>query len=343
MRLLIILLTLIHIAYTQQNIDLNTIMPVDSNVITGKLQNGLEYFIRHNSEPQKRAELRLVVKAGSILEDENQLGLAHFVEHMAFNGTKNFQKHELIDFLERSGMRFGADINAYTSFDETVYMLELPTDSMDVFSKGFQVLEDWAHNLSFDSLEIEKERGVVIEEWRTRRGAAARIRDKQLPVILHDSRYAERLPIGKKELLESFDHKSLTRFYKDWYRPDLMAVIAVGDFDVTQVKNFILEHFNNLKNPDNERLRKYYSIPDHDQTLFSIVTDPEERYSRIALYNKIDFSEDTTVAQYRESLVKNLYSSIFNQRLSELTQKKIRPFSMPWQVKTAFRRQKVFM
>lgn len=326
MRSLISILILMSGLYAQETINLNAAMPVDSNVVTGTLGNGFKYYIRYNNEPQNRADLRLVVKAGSILEDENQLGLAHFNEHMAFNGTENFKKHELIDFLEKSGMRFGADVNAYTSFDETVYILQLPTDSMDVFLKGFQVLEDWAHNLSFDSLEIEKERGVVIEEWRTRRGVAARIRDKQFPVLFHNSRYAERLPIGKKELLENFDPNDLIRFYRDWYRPDLMAVIAVGDFDVNKVRELITEHFSSLKNPKNEEERKYYKIPDHKKTLFSIVTDPEERYSRISLYTKIDTKEDSTIKEYRTSIIKNLYTSMLNQRLAELSQSKNPPF-----------------
>lgn len=326
MRFSIVLFVLTTCLYAQNTIDLNTKMPVDSNVITGRFDNGFQYYIRKNTEPHKRAQLRLVVKAGSVLEDKDQLGLAHFVEHMAFNGTKHFKKHELINFLERAGMRFGADLNAYTSFDETVYMLEVPTDTMEVFTKGFQILEDWAHNVTFDSLEIEKERGVVIEEWRTRRGAAARIRDKQLPVLLYKSRYADRLPIGKKELLETFDHKSLTRFYREWYRPDLMSVIAVGDFDVNQVKQLIIDHFAKLKNPVNQRERIYYEIPDHKKTLFSIVADPEERYSRVALYTLIDQPEDTTVREYRKTLIKNLYTSMLNERLSELTQKENPPF-----------------
>src|SRR4051794_15693490 len=171
----------------------------------GKLSNGLTYYIRKNQEPRNRAELRLVVKAGSILEDEQQRGLAHFTEHMAFNGTKNFKKQELINFLEKSGVNFGADINASTSFDETVYQLQLPTDSQNVFKTGFQILEDWAHNVSFEDEEIDKERGVVIEEWRLGQGAEERLRSKYFPVLLKGSRYADRLPIGTRQNLESFN------------------------------------------------------------------------------------------------------------------------------------------
>src|SRR5262245_35133435 len=205
-------------------------IPVDPLITTGKLDNGLRYYVRANARPEKRAELRLVVNAGSILEDDDQQGLAHFVEHMAFNGTKNVPKQDVVNFMQSIGMRFGAHVNAYTSFDETVYMLQVPTDRPDAVAKAFQILEDWAHNVTFDPAEIDKERGVVIEEWRLGRGADARLRDAELPILLKGSRYAERLPIGKKEILEGFKPDRLTKFYKDWYRPDLMAVIAIGDF-----------------------------------------------------------------------------------------------------------------
>lgn len=206
-------------------------IPVDPAVTIGRLDNGLTYYIRENRRPENRAELRLVVIAGSILEDADQLGLAHFVEHMAFNGTTHFEKQELVDFIERIGMRFGAHLNAYTSFDETVYMLRVPTDSAELFTTGFQILEDWAHGITFDAAEIEKERGVVIEEWRGRLGAQTRFGQQHYPVLFRGSRYAERLPIGTWESLEEASHEALRRFYDDWYRPDLMAVVAVGDFD----------------------------------------------------------------------------------------------------------------
>ena len=167
------------------------------------LPNGLRYYIRTNKQPKDRAELRLVVNAGSILEDEDQQGLAHFVEHMAFNGTKNFPGDGVVKFLQSLGMRFGADLNASTSFDETIYMLTAPTDKPDVLDKAFLILEDWAHNVSFNTAEVDKERGVIMEEWRLRRGAGARIQDKELPIILKGSRYADRIPIGKTEILQN--------------------------------------------------------------------------------------------------------------------------------------------
>jgi zinc protease len=163
----------------------------------GKLDNGLVYYIRKNAKPEKRVELRLAVNAGSILETDDQQGLAHFCEHMCFNGTKNFPHAELVNTIERMGIKFGADLNAYTSFDETVYMLKVPTDQTDLIDKGFQILEDWAHQVTLDGKEIDKERGVILEEWRLGLGADDRMRKKSFPVIFKDSKYAERIPIGK--------------------------------------------------------------------------------------------------------------------------------------------------
>src|SRR5215831_7268000 len=230
-------------AQAQATSSLSDSIPVDRAITIGQLPNGLRYYVRANKKPEKRAELRLVVKAGSVLEDDNQQGLAHFVEHMAFNGTSHFPKSDdIIQFIESLGMRFGADLNAYTSFDETVYMLQVPTDKPEVLDKALLILEDWAHNVSFQDKEIDKERGVVMEEWRLRRGAGARTTDKLFPIVLKGSRYADRIPIGKTEILQNFKPETLKKFYKDWYRPDLMAVVAVGDFDKAAVENLIKAH-----------------------------------------------------------------------------------------------------
>jgi zinc protease len=307
-------------------VDLAQTLPVDPAVTVGQLPSGVRYYIRANPEPRDRAELRLVVRAGSVLEDDDQLGLAHFVEHMAFNGTKNFAKQELVDYLEGIGMRFGPDLNAFTSFDETVYILKVPTDSAELVTTAFQILEDWAHNLTFDHEEIDKERGVVIEEWRLGRGAAARIFDKQFPVLFKDSRYAERLVIGDREILETFDHETLKRFYRDWYRPDLMAVIAVGDFEVETIEDLIRQHFADLPMPDDPRERPSFPVPDHDETLFAIATDPEATFSSISVYWKQSLRDESTVGAYRQSIVESLFNRMLNQRLYELTQQADPPY-----------------
>ncbi len=323
-----------------QQVDLSAPIPVDKNVKVGKLKNGLTYYIRENKKPEKRASLRLVVNAGSILEDQDQQGLAHFVEHMGFNGTKNFKKHELIDYLESIGMKFGPEVNAYTGFDQTVYMIEVPTDSAEVVEKGVQILEEWAHNVSFEDDEIDKERGVIVEEWRLGRGASARIRDKQFPVLFKNSQYAERLPIGKKDIIENFKHKILRKFYHDWYRPDLMAVVAVGDFDSKWMENIIKKHFSKIPSPKNERERKIFPVPDNNKTLYAIATDPEMPYTTIGIYYKLPVEEEKTLKDYRNYLIENLYNSMLNERLNEIAQKPDPPFLMAVSAKGRFVRSK---
>lgn len=306
--------------------DLSRILPLDTAITFGRLPNGLTYCIRTNRKPEKRAELRLVVNAGSILEDDDQRGLAHFVEHMAFNGTLHFRKQELVDYLESAGMRFGPDLNAYTSFDETVFMLQIPTDSVPVVEKSFVILEDWAHGLSFDDEEIEKERGVVVEEWRLGRGAGARMRDKHFPVLFKDSRYAERLPIGEKSIIEKCRHETLRRFYRTWYRPDLMSVIAVGDFDPSRIEQLIREHFSGVASSQRPQARQFYPVPDHDQTLYAVATDSEATLSSVTIDYLHDVESDSTEADYRKSIIEGLYNSMLNQRFSELTKKPDPPF-----------------
>jgi zinc protease len=301
-------------------------LPSDPAVATGTLPNGLRYYVRVNKQPANRAELRLAVNAGSILEDDDQQGLAHFVEHMAFNGTRHFAKQEIVQFMESIGMRFGPSLNAGTSFDETIYMLQIPTDKAEVIDRSFLVLEDWAHNLTFDPAEIDKERGVIVEEWRLGRGASARMRDQWLPVLLKGSRYAERLPIGKKEIIETFKHDRLKKFYADWYRPDLMAVVAVGDFDKAAVEALIKQHFGSLPRPAAPRLRPSYKVPAQPDTQFAVASDPEATTTSLTVYNKLGDRDPRTVASFRASLVERLYTGMFNRRMSELTQKPDPPF-----------------
>lgn len=302
-------------------------LTVSPQVKVGRLPNGLTYYIRKNQEPKDRAELRLVVKAGSILENEEQRGLAHFTEHMAFNGTKNFEKQELVNFLEKSGVNFGADLNASTSFDETIYMLQLPTDSQSVFKKGFQILEDWAHQVSFENSEIDKERGVVIEEWRLGQGAEERLRAKFFPVLLKGSRYAERIPIGTKQNLQTFKYETVKQFYKDWYRPDLQAVIVVGDVDVNQVEQLIKQHFAGIKGPVNPKPRIKYGVPSQNGTQTAILTDPEQPYNQVMMfYKQPSIREAQTAIEYRASIVRGLFNSMMSSRLQELAQKPDAPF-----------------
>jgi zinc protease len=302
------------------------LLPRDPHVIVGTLPNGLRYYIRKNAKPEKRAELRLVVNAGSILEDDDQRGLAHFLEHMAFNGTARFPKNQLVSYLESVGMRFGPDINASTSFDETIYELQIPTDSTSIEGKAFDILEDWARSMTLDTAEITKERGVVIEEWRLGRGADARMADKQFPVLLQGSRYADRLPIGDKKTLETFNPAALSRFYADWYRPDLMAIVAVGDFDPAAIERLVKSHLSDVPARPNERPRAKYGVPDQDSTLVTIATDKEAEYTTTSVYFKMPHRNSTTVGGYRQDLTEALFSQMLNDRLDEIRQKPDAPF-----------------
>ena len=329
---LIVALTFIYLGFLlpllsySQTGDTDSKLPFDEKIRIGKLDNGLTYYIRHNKKPEKRAEMRLVVDAGSILEDDDQQGLAHFVEHMCFNGTEHFEKNELVSYLESVGIQFGPEINAFTSFDETVYMLTVPTDSAEILDKAYLVMEDWAHNVTFDSSEIDKERGVIIEEWRIGRGPWQRMLDKYLPVLFQNSRYAERLPIGKKETVENADYETLKRFYRDWYRPDLMAFVVVGDIDIDDTEKKIKEHFNNIKEPDNPRQRLSYEVPDHEETLISVATDKEAPITTVAVFNLSDVDRFETYGDYRRMLIYSLFTGMLNQRLSELLEKPEPPF-----------------
>ena len=314
------------ISQAQQAFKPDQVLTPDPKILIGKLDNGLMYYIRENHKPEKRAELRLAVKAGSILEDDDQQGLAHFDEHMAFNGTKNFPKQDIVNFLEMSGVRFGADLNAYTSFDETVYMMQVPTDSPNVLKKGFQILEEWGHDVSYDDKEIDKERGVVIEEWRLRRGADYRVSMKHIPIELYQSHYADRLTIGKKEILESCPHDALRKFYRDWYRPDLMAIFAVCDFNKAEIEKLIKEHFSHLKNPEKERERVQFPVPDNKETLVSIATDRELTRASVEVMFKRDTSSRSTASDYRAEIISNLASGMLNERFQELLQKANPPF-----------------
>ena len=306
--------------------ELSKPVPVDPRVTIGTLPNGLRYFIRDHNFPAKRAELRLAVNAGSVLEADDQTGLAHFLEHMAFNGTTHFPKQELVQYLQSVGMRFGPDLNAYTSFDETVYMLQVPTDNPAILQKGIQILGDWAHGQTFDSAQVEAERGVVIEEWRLRQGAGARLQDRQFPVLLKGSRYPDRLPIGKPELLRTFKHEAVKRFYKDWYRPDMMSVIVVGDIDKAEVQRLIEQNFSGMPKPATPTRRPTYNIPPHAETYVSVATDREATNSSVTIYSIVPPRNHLTFGGYRDRTIERLYFAMINARLGEITRKPDAPF-----------------
>ncbi|OZV67624.1 M16 family metallopeptidase [Winogradskyella aurantia] len=303
-------------------------LPITPEVKIGQLENGLTYYIQNNGKPEDKVELRLAIKAGSILEDDDQVGLAHFMEHMNFNGTTNFKKNELVDYLQGIGIEFGADLNAYTSFDQTVYILPIPSDDPEKLNKGFQILQDWAGNALLTEEDIDDERGVVIEEYRTRLGAATRMQSKYLDKIAYKSKYADRLPIGTKENLENFKYESLRRFQKQWYRPNLMAVIAVGDLDVETLEQKIKENFNGLKNPENPRPREEFGSENHKETFVAIEWDEEATGSQVQVYykDKGERKKTKTIQDYRDNMVEGLFTEMINNRLNEYTNKPNPPF-----------------
>jgi zinc protease len=305
---------------------LDQVLPVDPAVRTGQLPNGIKYYVRRNARPANRVALRLAVNVGSIHEEDDQRGLAHFLEHMAFNGTENFKPGELITFLESIGARFGPHVNAYTSFDETVYMLDVPTDRPGYVDRGLLALHDFAAGMSLLPAEIEKERGVVIEEWRGRLGAGSRLTDKQLPILLADSRYAERLPIGTPEVLKSFPRERLVDFYREWYRPDQMAVVIVGDVDPAAMLKLVEQHFGSIPAAKAPLEPVNRTVPAHDDTLFSIATDPEAQGWTVALAHKRPFEAERTVGDYRRALIQQLATQMLNLRLREIARRANAPF-----------------
>ena len=301
------------------------VIPLDPKVETGVLENGLTWYIRKNEEPKDRAVLRLAIKAGSLLEEDDQQGLAHLLEHMAFNGTKNFEKMELVNYLESIGMDFGPDINAHTSFEETVYKLEIPTDDQEILENAFQVLEDWAHLLTLDDGAIEEERGVVREEWRVRQGASRRVLDQILPVLFKDSRYAERLPIGKMEVVMESPAQRVKDFYRDWYHPALMAVVAVGDFDPSEIRRLVEKHFSFPPSRGAPKL-PIYEIPPQKLPRVAIVSDSEVTSPSVELLTLKRPAEKRTEKDFRDSLIRGLFWRIFNRRLEDLTRQETPPF-----------------
>jgi zinc protease len=301
-------------------------IPLDTAVRTGVLSNGFTYYIRHNEEPKNRVYLYLVNNVGSVLEDSNQQGLAHFMEHMNFNGTTHFPKNELVNYLQKSGVRFGADLNAYTSFDETIYQLPLPADDPSILQNGFQIMRDWAQDATLDSVEINKERGVVLEEERLGRGASERMQRIYFPVLLNQSRYAERIPIGKVDILNNFPPSTIRQFHADWYRPDLQALVVVGDIDPVKTETLIKQLFSDLKTPAGERSRTKYTVPLTGQNHFLQVTDKEMPQTVLQVLIKHKEEKLITEDNYIHSMQRDLFNQMIAERFAALAQTPGLPF-----------------
>lgn len=297
----------------------------DSSIRIGELENGLSYYIKDNSFPENQTFLRLVVASGSIDENENQLGLAHFMEHMAFNGTEKYPGNRIIDFLEKSGVRFGPDLNAYTSYDRTVYMINFPTSDMNTIEQGIEILAEWAGRISMEQKEIDKERGVVLEELRRGKGAGERISRFHTENLLKGSIFVDRDPIGKAEILKNFKREELVSFYTDRYRPELMAVIAVGQFDTELIEKEIREKFSYLKRGKPLKIADK-SVPIGKDPVAAVYADKEAEATEFTVYYRIPHENVTTEQQYRASIVKALFSNMLTNRYEELKSSKNPPF-----------------
>jgi len=320
--------------------DLAAPLALDPAIRTGTLPNGLTFFIRRNGEPEKRALLRLAIKAGSIDEADDQRGLAHLLEHMAFNGSTHFKAGELVSYLESIGSRFGPDVNAYTSFDETVYMLEVPTDREGILTRGLEALSDFAGGVSLDTVEIDRERGVVIEEWRGRQGAGTRMQDAQMKGLFGESRYVDRLPIGLPELLKSVPAQRVRDFYRDFYRPDRMAVIAVGDFEPAAMEALIRANFGGLPARP-PAARALYPVPPHQDTRYVVVSDREAQGSSVSIVHKRPMESFRTVGDYRRSFLLGLVHDMVGGRFAEIARRPGAPFlrASAWQIDKSLRIQ----
>ena len=302
------------------DLNLNDPIKADPNVTIGKLDNGLTYYIRKNSYPKDRVEFRLAVNAGSNQENDNQQGLAHFTEHMAFNGIEGFPSNSVVDHLRSKGVVFGADLNAYTSFDETVYMIPMPLDDPNNIDLGLKILRGWAAGLLYDNKEIDEERGVIIEEYRLGLGADDRMRKEYWPVLMKGSRYADRMPIGKLDILQTFEYQVIKDFYKDWYRPDLQAVIVVGDINVAEVEAKIKTMFGNIPAKQNPRKKETYGIGANKEPLVAVCTDKEATGNSVMLIRKHPHAAMKTIGDFRQQLCIDLYNTMLDARFMEMTQ-----------------------
>jgi len=323
------LLILLNCIYSQEY-KLTDPIPIDPDVKIGKLENGMTYYIRKNLKPEKRAEFFLVVNAGAIQEDDDQNGLAHFAEHMAFNGTKNFKKHQIINYLQSIGMKFGPEINAFTSFDVTNYMLQkVPTEEKANIDTALMVLYDWSYNVSFENEEIDNERGVIHEEWRTGSGPDYRMSLVTDKITLDGSKYAKRDVIGDINIIDKGKYEVFKRFYQDWYRPDLQAIVIIGDIDVAEMEKKVKDLFSKTPKAEKPRKREYFEVPDHLGMRIAIAKDAEAQMTTVEVTYKHNPTKDkTTLAYLRESLKVRLFNELLNNRLEEYTQKPDAAFSM---------------
>lgn len=308
----------------------NYVIPLDSAVRFGKLPNGLTYYIVHNEEPHNRADFYIAQKVGSILEEDNQRGLAHFLEHMAFNGTKHFPGKSLLEYLQNKGMEFATDINAKTGFDNTIYNIcNVPSSNQALVDSVMLALYDWGNDISLLEEEINNERGVINEEWRTRDDAAMRMYENVLPILYKGSKYGNRLPIGSMDVVVNFKPEVLREYYKTWYRPDQQGIIIVGDFDANEMEKKVINLFSQSKMPENPKERTYFPVPDNNELIYALYNDPETTRTNISIYFKHDDvpkSLRTTLYQYKTDIINVLVQMMISDRFKEMSENPESPF-----------------
>ncbi len=335
---LLLVLSLFALISLAQSVELSGIpagipLPQDPELVSGQLPNGFKYHIRANNKPENRVAFRLFVHAGSVLEDDDQRGLAHFTEHMLFQGTKNFSRNQLRDYLNSIGMGFAGGLNAYTSLDETVYQLSSPTDKPEQLRTALTILSDWAHQATFPAAELESERGVIIEEWRGGQGSDARLRDQTYAVLMEGSKYAQRMPIGTFEVISTFQREQILRFYNDWYRPDMQELIVVGDINPQEMEALIVEYFGTIPMPEQPRVAPVYQIPGHLEPKAVIATDPEASNLSMSLIWKHEPVVVNDLGSYLENLLNALHQDMLAQRLNEIAEQADTPFSVAYNYK----------
>ena len=315
---------------TEKKTDLASKVPFDKKIISGTLDNGFTYYIRDNRKPEERIQFRLVSNAGSILERDDQQGLAHFCEHMAFNGIKGYPHNTMIKKLQEHGIEFGRGINAYTSFDQTVYYVDMPSTDPEMVKMGIEILDGWAGNILFDQEEIESERGVIHEEWRGGVGHGDRMRKKTFPVVFRGSLYADRLPIGKEEVIMNFKRQSIVDFFNDWYRPDLQAIVVVGDLQnfeyagkkgAKAMEQRVRDVFGAHSKAANPKPRPVFTIEGNKEPLIAIATDKEATSTSMAFIWKHKKAPVGTVGNFRQGFVNSLVTMMINERFSDLCEK----------------------
>ncbi|MFL6654725.1 MAG: M16 family metallopeptidase, partial [Sulfurifustis sp.] len=312
-------------AASQSPQSLSAKLPLNPDIHVGKLPNGITFYIRHNDHPAKRVSLRLAVKAGSIDEADDQRGLEHLLEHMAFNGSMHFKAGELVAYFESVGVAFGPHVNAYTSYDETVYMLDVPTDRAGALDHGLQALSDFAGGMSLENKEIDKERGVVLEEWRQRLGVSSRLQGITDRAVYGASKYAERLPIGLPETIQKAPYQRVRDFYRQNYTPDRIGVVVVGDIDNAAAEQLVRQYFG-VSPARKSPKRPVYPVPPHKDTRVTVATDPEAQASSVSVFHTRPLQKSEKVGEYRRDLVRSLFEAMLNARLAEIARRPDAPF-----------------